>query len=34
MVPLSHLRGLLEDLLALDAVSRARPADRVDLNQW
>lgn len=34
MVPLSHLRALLEDLLALDAVSRSRPADRMDLNQW
>jgi 2-dehydro-3-deoxyphosphooctonate aldolase (KDO 8-P synthase) len=34
MVPLTHLKPLLEDLLALDAVSRSRPANRVDLNQW
>ena len=34
MVPLAHLKPLLEDLLALDAVSRSRPANRMDLNQW
>lgn len=34
MVPLKHLKTLLEDLLALDAVSRARPASRTDINQW
>ena len=34
MVPLTHLKPLLEDLLALDAISRARPAQRIDLNQW
>ncbi|MGB1148062.1 MAG: hypothetical protein ACPG4M_09240, partial [Alphaproteobacteria bacterium] len=34
MVPLAHLPALLEDLKALDDLSRARPADRVDLNQW
>ena len=34
MVPLTHLKPLLEDLLAIDEVSRARPAERIDLNQW
>lgn len=34
MVPLTHLRMLLEDLLALDEVSRSRPASRMDINQW
>jgi len=33
-VPLTHLKPLLEDLHALDAISRARPAQRIDLNQW
>ena len=34
MVPLVHMAALLEDLLAIDAVARARPADRLDLNSW
>ena len=34
MVPLAHLPALLDDLKALDDLSRARPADRLDLNQW
>ena len=34
MVPLAHMAALLEDLLAIDAVARARPADRVDLSTW
>ena len=34
MVPLSHLPTLLEDFKALDELSRSRPADRLDLNQW
>ena len=34
MVPLVHMAALLEDLLAIDAVARARPADRLDLSTW
>ncbi|MGB0480711.1 MAG: 3-deoxy-8-phosphooctulonate synthase [Alphaproteobacteria bacterium] len=34
MVPLAHMAALLEDLLAIDAVARARPADRLDLSTW
>ena len=34
MVPLAHIAALLEDLLAIDAVARARPADRLDLSTW
>ena len=34
MVPLAHMAALLEDLLAIDSVARARPADRLDLSTW
>ena len=34
MVPLAHMAALLEDLLAIDAVARARPAGRLDLSTW
>jgi len=34
MVPLVHMAALLEDLLAIDTVARARPADRLDLSTW